>query len=413
MEDCNILNNNSSEDFFSEFCIEIEQNELKPRPKKQYIYTNEKKENKKKEVEKKQPKQRTEEELSKLFTEYPPSPFSCHTCNDTTQCKCNYKLSYDADDVEGYLQSLEKYGLAVIKDAISQEDCLQSANEFFNKGNQTADNEIEPINPSKPWSLESHIWTSSQKFIINIPPFTKQSFVNRFSPNIYKVFSNVFQQRELYCAIDDWGIFRPTKDLIYCKEKFLDVIKRKLKYNNEKHYGKFREDLPENKTPLPPPPLFDYLFYNIRFLECSEECANFPLIFYEKIENILKEFDQEFPSPPITFLDSNLHSSTYERADHLLSDLNDKNDENNKKCKGRCNLVVIDRKDWRTIRKLHFDLNPWKYLLDKEKGEKDLYQGVVAISDCPEEVGGFCCAPSSHLLLPRLLFLKFNDHFLN
>eukprot|EP01117_Protostelium_nocturnum_P017202 TRINITY_DN6970_c0_g1_i1.p1 TRINITY_DN6970_c0_g1~~TRINITY_DN6970_c0_g1_i1.p1 ORF type:complete len:355 (-),score=100.96 TRINITY_DN6970_c0_g1_i1:108-1172(-) len=56
----------------------------------------------------------------------------------------------------------------------------------------------------------------------------------------------------------------------------------------------------------------------------------------------------------------------------------------------------VEREDWRSELKMHWDLNPWLYVNEVEKeGHHPMYQGLVALVDCPEEVGGFLCVPGS------------------
>lgn len=51
------------------------------------------------------------------------------------------------------------------------------------------------------------------------------------------------------------------------------------------------------------------------------------------------------------------------------------------------------------LSKFHFvasSLNPWMYSEALTRNPKAFhwYQGIVAIDDCPEDVGGFCCVRS-------------------
>jgi len=53
----------------------------------------------------------------------------------------------------------------------------------------------------------------------------------------------------------------------------------------------------------------------------------------------------------------------------------------------------IDRPDWRKSLLPHWDCNPWVYVQMLHRKEPNMYQGLVALEDCPVEVGGFLSTP--------------------
>lgn len=60
-------------------------------------------------------------------------------------------------------------------------------------------------------------------------------------------------------------------------------------------------------------------------------------------------------------------------------------------------VTLEDHPEWRQNLKLHWDMNPWAYMIEKEAGKwQQRYQALVAVLDSPEEVGGFCAVPGSH-----------------
>jgi len=63
--------------------------------------------------------------------------------------------------------------------------------------------------------------------------------------------------------------------------------------------------------------------------------------------------------------------------------------------------VFRDRPDWHYELKMHWDVNPWLYTKEMEENHHKMYQGLVALVDCPEEVGGFICVPGSTKFLPQ------------
>jgi len=60
---------------------------------------------------------------------------------------------------------------------------------------------------------------------------------------------------------------------------------------------------------------------------------------------------------------------------------------------------IKDRDDWRYNLKLHWDFNPWVLCKWKEQNDPLMFQALVALVDCPEEVGGFSCVPCSTAFL--------------
>jgi len=60
-----------------------------------------------------------------------------------------------------------------------------------------------------------------------------------------------------------------------------------------------------------------------------------------------------------------------------------------------------DRLDWRWSLKLHWDCNPWALQEEIEAGSPGMFQGLVALVDCPEECGGFSAVPGSKRFLPK------------
>eukprot|EP01124_Arcella_intermedia_P032330 TRINITY_DN7517_c0_g1_i1.p1 TRINITY_DN7517_c0_g1~~TRINITY_DN7517_c0_g1_i1.p1 ORF type:complete len:397 (+),score=95.28 TRINITY_DN7517_c0_g1_i1:40-1230(+) len=62
-------------------------------------------------------------------------------------------------------------------------------------------------------------------------------------------------------------------------------------------------------------------------------------------------------------------------------------------------LALRDREEWRYSLQLHWDVNPWFLDIVLKKGVPEPFQGLVALVDCPEEVGGFLAVPGSHLYM--------------
>ena len=61
----------------------------------------------------------------------------------------------------------------------------------------------------------------------------------------------------------------------------------------------------------------------------------------------------------------------------------------------------IDRPEWRSHLAPHWDVHPWWYVKERAAGRPPMFQGVLALVDCPDDVGGFCVAAGSSALLPE------------
>ena len=77
-------------------------------------------------------------------------------------------------------------------------------------------------------------------------------------------------------------------------------------------------------------------------------------------------------------------------------------------------IVHVDRPDWKTIDPddyLHWDMNPftgavtsknWAIQdLDRNRDYRLRVQGLLALSDCKAENGGFYCVPGAHRLIRK------------
>lgn len=202
-----------------------------------------------------------------------------------------YMQSLAHDDFAGIKETLDRYGFVVVRDIISPEQCARSVDDFFMDINRRAQYyQREPVLRDVPRTWESANFPAQKgKFLLDVPAFTTCAFENRTNPRIYEIYAYLFQRRDLWCNIDNWGLFRGTQDLI------------------------MSPDAPEG------PEL--------------------------KWDGTVKK---------------------------------------------------VNRPDWRHQLLLHWDWNPWLLRDWLERGEPELFQGLVALVDCPEEVGGFMAVPGSH-----------------
>jgi len=63
-------------------------------------------------------------------------------------------------------------------------------------------------------------------------------------------------------------------------------------------------------------------------------------------------------------------------------------------------IIYTDREDWRYHLEHHWDINPWVYIKEIQKGEPRMYQSLIALVDCHTETGGFETVPCCTLYLP-------------
>jgi len=202
--------------------------------------------------------------------------------------------SFETTQFEEIKSALSKYGFVVVRNILTPEQCSKTIDEFFFDLNRRAEyTQKEIISPDDPKTWETCNFPTKSKFLVETPAFTPNAFKNRCNTLIYDIYCHLFQRKDLWCNIDNWGLFRGTKDLLF------------------------------------------------------------------------KDGDKE---------------------------------------------VIMDRPDWRHNLKLHWDYNPWTLQKWMDKGDPELYQGLVALSDCPCEVGGFMAVPGSHIFF-CLLGLK-KDHVL-
>jgi len=56
-------------------------------------------------------------------------------------------------------------------------------------------------------------------------------------------------------------------------------------------------------------------------------------------------------------------------------------------------IEIRDRLDWRWELKMHWDCNPWALQDEISNGHPTMFQGLIALVDCPEETGSFLAVP--------------------
>ena len=163
----------------------------------------------------------SDEDLIKLFPEYPPSNEPCH-CEKAKQgekCECNYKLAFAVDDYENIKKFLDHYGVCVVR-FLDEETCNKTVESFFEDVNGKSTFQKTQIEIDNPESWENYNWPAEGKFLTRSPAFTQQAYENRTNEKLYKLYAQIFNETKLYCSIDNWGLFRGTKGVKFSKEFF-------------------------------------------------------------------------------------------------------------------------------------------------------------------------------------------------
>ena len=194
----------------------------------------------------------SEEDLTRLFPAYPSSnePCHCEKAKNEGKCECNYLLSFDVEDHEQIKHYLDVYGVCIVR-LLDEETCQKTVDSFFEEANQKA--KYQPIDINNPESWESTNWPGRGKFLFDTPAFTQQAYDNRTNEKFYKLSAYLFNEPKLYCSIDNWGLFRPTRNISFSKEHFTKWQNGRVAKGNlfeEKSY-----DFDKNEK-LPPPENF-------------------------------------------------------------------------------------------------------------------------------------------------------------
>jgi len=121
--------------------------------------------------------------------------------------------SFTVDQPEEIESFFWKYGFVVVRDVLNAEEIQQTSNEIFG---------VARVDPKKPESWINVNWdkvyggsyNAKKGFLGNTVAFTPAAWNNRQNPNIYKAFSIIFKQKDLWVKLDRFGFMRPTRQLI-------------------------------------------------------------------------------------------------------------------------------------------------------------------------------------------------------
>jgi len=107
-----------------------------------------------------------------------------------------------------------KYGFVVIRDAVPQSHVQDTISAVWDL--------VHGVNPNKPELFHKINWkipygsgyNMMRGFLGYDPAITQAPWNNRQHPELYSVFANILQQKNLWAKVDRYGFMRPTRDII-------------------------------------------------------------------------------------------------------------------------------------------------------------------------------------------------------
>lgn len=142
--------------------------------------------------------------------------------------------SFFLDQEKEWMEFFDEYGFVVIRDVLSKEEVDATVNEIWNiiefkDGKRAKELEMikkvcnledKPVilpdkNDPRTWTIKDNGWPvmANVGLLGADTSFDKQALLNRFNPNIYKVFSKIYKTDKLWCSFDRYGFIRPTKNI--------------------------------------------------------------------------------------------------------------------------------------------------------------------------------------------------------
>lgn len=126
--------------------------------------------------------------------------------------KDGYCVSFTYDEPEQYVPFFEEFGVIVIRDVLTNEECVRSEDEVWDFVSRLSDGKIERDNPET-WKR----WISLKKLGIlgNDCILSKQICENRQNEKIYEVYRHLLGCDELMVNVGRASLMRPTKDVSF------------------------------------------------------------------------------------------------------------------------------------------------------------------------------------------------------
>jgi len=136
-----------------------------------------------------------------------------------------YIMSFLPGQEEQYMKFFHEYGFVVIRDALTADEVNNTIDEMWT--HETLLGKNGSVVRDDPSTWETAHWPSAfgiaeRGFLSFDHDYQPEvCWRNRQNPIIYKVFTNIFGNKELWVTIDRYGIMRPTKNI---KLKNGDVV---------------------------------------------------------------------------------------------------------------------------------------------------------------------------------------------
>eukprot|EP01091_Cochliopodium_minus_P006810 TRINITY_DN16789_c0_g1_i1.p1 TRINITY_DN16789_c0_g1~~TRINITY_DN16789_c0_g1_i1.p1 ORF type:complete len:430 (+),score=124.27 TRINITY_DN16789_c0_g1_i1:175-1464(+) len=173
---------------------------------------------------------------------------------DNSEYPYNYERLEVPKDEEGYVVAFEvsqgdeikeffdKYGVVVVKNVVTEEDCNNSVEEFWDfleRHNKGLDR-----NNKASWTF---FWPSLAKMGIcgNTIICSQQMFKNRLNINVHKTFSYLFGHDQLWVNLGRINLMRPT--IVNMKQSEIELIEKMKKETSRKDIFNLLEEYKKTK----------------------------------------------------------------------------------------------------------------------------------------------------------------------
>ena len=126
-------------------------------------------------------------------------------------------VSFDVTDVANWQTFFAKHGFVVVK-VLTKEECAATRDEFFATVNAQprpdGEPRTRPVSLNDPLSWESENWPNGRgKYLVQHPAITPCALRNRTHPNVYALYSRLFNTPRVFANVDVWGVMRGTSEL--------------------------------------------------------------------------------------------------------------------------------------------------------------------------------------------------------
>eukprot|EP00494_Astrolonche_serrata_P029788 UN30055 len=139
---------------------------------------------------------------------------------DLPKDKEGYTESFDWDKPEDYIPFFKKYGVVVIHNVLTTNECKKSEDEvwdfiirYCNRGTKNSSVKTTPVKRDVPETWSRWVGLSKLGILGNEMLLSNQLCENRQNPKIYNVFKNILEEEKLMCVVGRASAMRPTKNV--------------------------------------------------------------------------------------------------------------------------------------------------------------------------------------------------------